>query len=486
MKRKNVFLSLLLSVMILIISQPAYAKSTNEVKLLDTDTETSLEITEEETKPITLDEIVTNKKAALNTENSKSNKFVGETVFNKAASSKFKSFKAVSGGPDLAIGNLTIKSPTQPFSYTDYTNFEMLVGNVGGTSISNVKLTVHVDNIQVLIQNFGTFNPGYGGTITVPLKGLCGSHQVKFSISGDATETRMDNNSCGGNFVWQSVIDLAALAPVQVEDPIVCGEEFSAKVPIANYGNLPATGVAINFELAGKDAGSTTLDIPAMTKKTLTLKITFFSSGAGQLTVKVDKNSKINDADRSNNYAVKQFSVIPEKDATIGKYLDATNIRIGIAPSTRDLLDGLGKHISFSDAKTAMLKWNGITNKAKVGYVATVDSESPSDCDVVLRTYPGTRDDFIAETNAYTDGSIIEPSLRHMDLNKYFFDGNDNSIQKKELKRTLTHETGHVFGLDHPRCRSIAIMHQSVLLKDGIASYDIELHDKANLKYLYS
>lgn len=266
----------------------------------------------------------------------------------------------------------------------------------------------------------------------------------------------------------------------------MCMEEFEVEASIANYGNLPATGVEVNFELAGKDAGNAVLDLPAMYQKTLTLHVTFYACGPGMIGTKVDKNNKINDADRSNNYALKQFSIAPEADATIGKYNDATNIRVGMAPTTRDLLNGSGKHISFSDAKTAVCRWNGITSKCKVGYVATVDSETPDDCDVILNAYPGGKKDFIAQTHAYVNGQLIEPSLRRMELNTYYFDGHDSTFGKNEMKRTLTHETGHVFGLDHPTCGSQAIMHQTGNLASGIASYNIESHDSANLKYLYS
>ena len=488
-KSKNVCLSLILSLAILICSQPAFAVS-NDDDFHDSGVKASIEIVAEETEPLkTSDLSEKTEKTTPNLENDSSdNSLIGRTTMKeiqnvKANFVKTNSAKAAASGPDLAIGNLAVNGATQPFSYTQYTNFEMLVANIGGQSISNVTVTWYVDGIKIsVLDNLGTFAPGFGGTFTVPVKGLSGKHQIAFTIAGSATETNTSNNACGNDYTWQSVIDLAAMAPTQVDDPIVYAEQFDVKAPIANYGNLPATGVSINFELAGKNAGSITIDVPAMTRKTLTLNITFYTCITGQLTVKVDKNNTINDADRSNNNITKQFTVT---DAVLGKYKDATNIIVGMAPSTRDLLDGTGNHISFDDAKNAILKWNGITSRAKIGHVAGVPTEEPDGYNVVLQATVKGADDFIARTHTLTNGQWIDPSLRVVELNTYFFNGNDSSIGKNELKRTLTHEMGHVFGLEHPLCGSRAIMRQSTDIQEGLASYNIELHDKQNLLFLY-
>lgn len=496
MKIRKAFLSIVLSVAVLIMSQPVFAVQNQSYESSQkSGTKASFEVLSQETEPLTLNDLKKHTKATLSnliTDSSDSD-LIGKTKFKEkpntksnsdsikdsgSVSVKANSVSATAAGPDLVIGNLAVTA-TQPFSYTAYTNFNMLIANIGKQSISNVTVRVFVDNTQILVENMGDFAAGFGGTLTVPLKGLCGSHQVKFTIAGDTGETNTSNNFCASNFTWQNVIDLAAETPEQVNDPIYCSEKNPIKVSISNYGNLLATNAPVNFELAGKNAGSTSLNIPAMTRKTLTLQVTFIC-GSGLLGVKVDNNNTINDADRSNNYALKQFKVIPEDGSLIGKYTDAANMKIAIAPSAHDLLDGSGNHISFGDADTAISKWNGITSKCRVAFVANVLSETPDGYDVVLRSFPGDEGDAIAMTSTNFEG------LRTMELSLYYFNGYSSTIGKKELKRTLTHETGHVFGLNHPLCNSKAIMHQSTLLKDGIASYDIEPHDSNSLKYLYS
>lgn len=479
-KARITFLSILLSAVITIFSQPGFAIQDINEKT-PANGQVSVDVTSKEIQSVSIDDIKT-----MQYKDSGINDFKGNFIAKSDAGlelDKKYSLDQAASGPDLAIGNLEVATPTQPFPYSDYVSFSMLVGNVGNQSISNVKVTTYVDGTQFYVDTFGTFAAGFGGTYTIPLKGLCGSHQIKFTISGGSVETDATNNSLINTFTWQNVIDLVAIAPTQVDDPIVCGEEFSVKAPIANYGNLPSTNVPINFELAGTNAGSTTLDIPAMTQKTLTLRVTYNNAGGGQLTVKVDKNNTINDADRSNNSVTKQFNVTPE---AIGKYKNATNIKIGLAPSTRDLLDGVGEHLSFSDVKTAMTRWNGITSKCNIGYVATVNSEEPNDCDIVVNTFSGDPSDgTTAQTSYSVTGNIIDPELRAMSLNRYYFD-NNSDFGSEKMKRTLTHETGHVFGLDHPECGSIAIMQQSRYFDEGLASYNIEFHDSNSLKCLYS
>lgn len=499
MNIKKVTLSLILLITVLMNSVPTFAvKNIDNKTIQNSDLKPEFKILSQQVKTLSLNDIINTEDSSE--EGTSKKRVTGkieleETVSNKSAPDYTKDSgyikdsgsvrkKAVlanvnSAGPDLVIGSITTSS-TQPFSYTENTNFNINVANIGGQSISNVILEVFVDGTRMLIQNFGTFAPGYRGIAQVSINGLCGTRQIECELSGDATETNTSNNSCVGSFRWRDVIDLGAIAPVQEDDPIICGQGFSVLAPIVNYGNLPATNVPVNLELYGSDVGSMTVDVPATSRLVITLEVTFNMCGSGPLGVKVDKNNTINDADRSNNYALKQFDVTPE---VIGKYNDATNLKIGLAPSTRDLLDGVGSHLSFSDVKAALTKWNGITNKCRVGYVATVNSESPEDCDVVIQTFPGNASDTKIAGTSRPDGSF-DSCLRVMQLSTYYFDSNDFGSAK--MKRTLTHEMGHVYGLDHPSCNNKAIMRQSWELQSGLASYNIEPHDINSLKYLYS
>lgn len=490
MRKVKVFLSIFLSVSFLIFSQPVYAAT--QIKqnngLRSSDTKANFEVLSVESRPLTINEIV-NRKATLSSleEGASDGSIIKRVELKENSSVNVDSISPSASGSDLAIGNLTTNPSTQPFSYTDDTDFKMLVANLGSASISNVRVAVLIDGSESWMDNLGTFSSGYGATYIVSVKGLCGIHRIEFTVEGDATETNTGNNKCGGNYTWKSVIDLAALAPEQVDGTLVCTEPFEVKAPVVNYGDISATDVQVNFVLAGWDAGSINLDLPARTGKIITLELTFNACGGGQFDVEVDKDKRINDADRSNNFTTRQFYITPEEDRTIGRYQGTISIKMAIAPSAHDLLDGSGKHISYSDANNAMTEWNGIVNDARVAVVENVQDESPDGYHVVLSAYPGNSQDFIAETKSTViNGQWIDTDLRRMTLNTYYFDGNDATIGKKELVRTLTHETGHVFGLDHPQCRSKAIMQQSVYLESGLASYAIELHDSANLKYLYS
>ncbi|WP_353616491.1 matrixin family metalloprotease [Clostridium sp. D33t1_170424_F3] len=48
--------------------------------------------------------------------------------------------------------------------------------------------------------------------------------------------------------------------------------------------------------------------------------------------------------------------------------------------------------------------------------------------------------------------------------------------------RTLTHEAGHVLGLDHPLCNDSAMMRQT---GDPLVSFSITDHDKHSLREKY-
>ncbi|QNK39730.1 CARDB domain-containing protein [Caproicibacter fermentans] len=483
MKRSKMFFSVFLTVAVLAIIQPVYAASPNRnsanpnmksaVKVLSID----------ESEPMAISDIINQKKAMLNTKDSDSGNDIikgAKLTENKQVKDSIMSPNA--SGPDLAIGSITTNPSTQPFSYTNYTKFSVPVANIGDTSDTNVTIATLIDGETAWIDNFGTFASGYGGIYTVSISKLCGSHRIDIEIEGDTTETNSSNNKSGRNYTWQSVIDLAAIAPTQVEDPLICTEEFHVKAPVVNYGDISVTGVRVDFYLPGGVTANTTVDLPAKTGRILTLTLTYYACGGGQFSVEVDKNKNINDVDRSNNYTTKQFYITPEEDAVIGRYQDPIKLKFAIAPSAQDLTV-----LSYSDISSAINKWNGIISTVKIDFVANVGNETPDDYNVVLNAYPGDSQDFIAETDAMIiNGQWIDTGLRRMKLNSYYFNGNDSTIGKKELIRTVAHETGHIYGLDHPTCQSQAIMFQSAYLDSGLASYNIELHDSANLKYLYS
>lgn len=200
MEKRKALLSFFLSGAILVFSQPAFAAQIDKGSH-KTDSIVSVEIVSEESQPLTIDDLKQRSQEEASGKDTSSSKFVGNTKLVEDLNAKAKLNVAAATGPDLAIGNLEIETPTQPFPYADYVKFNMLVANIGNQSISNVKVTTNVDGTDFFVSPLGTFTPGQGGMYTIPLKGLCGKHQIKFSISGDATKTKSTNNSMTNSFV---------------------------------------------------------------------------------------------------------------------------------------------------------------------------------------------------------------------------------------------------------------------------------------------
>lgn len=201
MRKVKVFLSIFLSVSFLIFSQPVYAAT--QIKqnngLRSSDTKANFEVLSVESRPLTINEIV-NRKATLSSleEGASDGSIIKRVELKENSSVNVDSISPSASGSDLAIGNLTTNPSTQPFSYTDDTDFKMLVANLGSASISNVRVAVLIDGSESWMDNLGTFSSGYGATYIVSVKGLCGIHRIEFTVEGDATETNTGNNKCGG------------------------------------------------------------------------------------------------------------------------------------------------------------------------------------------------------------------------------------------------------------------------------------------------
>lgn len=104
--------------------------------------------------------------------------------------------------------------------------------------------------------------------------------------------------------------------------------------------------------------------------------------------------------------------------------------------------------------KIALSKFNNITSKYKVNYAATVNTENPYDCNIVMTAFLGDNSDntsYVTAITTYYDNDRNFTNLRKMKLNRKYFD-NNSSFGSNKMKRTIAHETGHVFGLDHPKC----------------------------------
>ena len=389
-------------------------------------------------------------------------------------------------GYDLAIGNLEIDR-AEPLPYAEYTNFEMLIGNIGTETINDVHFLMYLDDNLYSSQGIGNFSPGYGGTIKIPVKGLAGTHKITFKISAGSgiTETNTNNNEVSATLDWEDTIDLAADF-VQYSGPLHIITYYDFRIPIINYGNLPAEDVEVVFEISGQDLASGTFDIPASTKRFLTLSISFNTYGEFEATTILDPDEKLDDPERSNNELSTDFEVPVVEEEFLGRYRDATNLTVAIAPSAQELLYNNG--FTYNEIKSLMMSWNDFDPDVQVTTVENISSESVgTDYSLVVRADDNPLQEEFAAVTApiFDEDGYIQNGYRVMALTPAYFSNQIEGITDAMKIRTIVHEVGHFLGLSHPTCDNVAIMQQSINLESGIASYAIEMHDIRSLQYLY-
>ena len=388
-------------------------------------------------------------------------------------------------GYDLAIGNLEIDR-AEPLPYAEYTNFEMLIGNIGTETINDVHFLMYLDDNLYSSQGIGDFSPGYGGTIKIPVKGLAGTHKITFKISAGSgiTETNTNNNEVSATLDWEDTIDLAADF-VQYSGPLHIITYYDFRIPIINYGNLPAEDVEVVFEISGQELASGTFDIPASTKRFLTLSISFNTYGEFEATTILDPDKKLDDPERSNNEQSTGFEVPVDEEEFLGRYHDATNRTVAIGASVQDIL--YNKGLPYAEVKNAIMAWNSLDTNVRITAVDNVSSEDIGDHSLLItRGSFDLGEDFAAVTDpVFDEDGYIVNGQRAMPISYQYFSGQVEGTTKAMKLRTLTHEIGHFLGLSHPTCENVAIMQQSHKLESGIASYAIEMHDIRSLQYLY-
>ena len=280
---------------------------------------------------------------------------------------------------------------------------------------------------------------------------------------------------------------------MHIEYPVRCLEPESMSFYLTNYGNVAVNQVLVQFQVGSSEPSPTRVDIPASTRITLRVNVTFQICGITYLTTEVDPNQEINDAERSNNESSTPVFVQADVERTLGSYTpeDASDLNIAIAPSAEKFFDGEGKHISYGDAYVALREWNDIVDGVNVSMITPVDTETPPfpGYHVVIVQNDSISEDDIAYTESPLNGAFSS-GQRELILNEYYFNGGDTDMgefTQDMMLRTLTHEIGHVWGLAHPsdQCQNKAIMRTSGYFSSGLATYEIVQHDIENLAYIY-
>ncbi|WP_101696558.1 CARDB domain-containing protein [Clostridium minihomine] len=412
-----------------------------------------------------------------------------------------KSITAAVSGPDLTIGNLNVVTSKTPFPYNEDVTFEMLVANIGTQSISNVRVQTYVDNNIVVNDSIGTLAANKGGTYSVPLRNLCGTHTIKFTISSTESETTTSNNSISNQFTWENAVDLAVYSFISEEgstfesckhndnekEPSDVTREFTLKV--ANYGNVSANNVKVNLMMGSSSIGTITADFSARTVKSFTLNYAIYKANNQlKLSAIIDPNNQTNDAKTENNTATRTFKVTYDTERWAGYFKNSKNINVQIFPAVEDYIINQSDSITSSELTSAIKQWNGISSAVSF-HSFTYADEDHDDFDIALDVAKLPRgvlgatflykqsgdllvdiDDVINDSSPYIK-SIIYLSPTLIDYN--------TDIQKT----TVIHEFGHALGLKHTFCDDKSIMKASVT--SLLSATSVQEHDKYNIKQIY-
>ena len=130
--------------------------------------------------------------------------------------------------------------------------------------------------------------------------------------------------------------------------------------------------------------------------------------------------------------------------------------------------------------------WNGITDKVKIKNVVVSSSDNISDETQVYILSDAEAFNLFPYTPAWTEQTGNSNALIVITLN----DALMSTRTEEQCARTLIHELGHVFGMDHPNesedgCEYASILYQSSYDNPTKCSSQVTGHDKYGLYNIY-
>lgn len=416
--------------------------------------------------------------------------------------------------PDLAVLNLKPKNyqETDTLPLSTQIPFSFQVGNYGSQPSPKATLKIYFAGTLKISQELPAISPGTGRNLEVGIRcEKAGIHKVRLEVNPLKAfgESDFSNNITEKSFKWGSGaskntgLSLWEFAMANGKEPVF--QQYvdqTFEMVIANTSSVAAVNPQTKIELmtvGGRPFTDSTQTINGTMAAgriySVPFKIRIDRRGGYILKVTVVPPAGYTDPDTKDNTA--QMNLIVTYGSN-GKTF-CTHFRNGKFPNGTALeiyKEGNVTVVSDEQIAQAASYWNGITDKISYKSLSTTTRK-----EIIISQEEGTFDEYpnaIAITdskprNDATNYTGAEVTLSKEWFNKFTNKGNWSAEYRKIA--CVSHELGHVIGLDHANvidskgndgesCGHPSIMTSATYNRDYSA--DLEEHDMYNLYYRYA
>ena len=322
-------------------------------------------------------------------------------------------------------------------------NFQYKIANYGGTNYNTI-VKVIVDGAEMGIVNIGTINNGYEYTFPLTISGVSeGTHEIKLIAIPTAGDSNDNNNIISKNFVWQGVPDLVvnSFKTVSGETKPVVGQPVEFIFTVTNQGTGMAEGVINNHIIINDQElyiiSTSNLDVGYTLTGRFT--VTFNERGMYIVELNVNKNQSIIESNFDNNAGA---------EMVICSHLLLQPWNSSYQTATFQVQNTFSD-LTKSQISNAIIHWNAQLTKPFLykSSVDTTDTDSSYNGvkTITQKNYGNTK--AIATCLSYTINShVVECDIM---CNTYYTFANSAQPDAYDIQSIITHELGHVLGVDH-------------------------------------
>lgn len=388
--------------------------------------------------------------------------------------------------PDLSV---TYLNATTDLLTGQTSRFSYKVSNLGGSIAKDVEMAFIVEDGLAGTFNLGDIEAGKTANAYFVLGAIQNKGRYGIGVYADFNnkieESDETNNFYGKYFTWYDeedynpdlTVEILAPASGKISGAKDADDTKTVSFRIYNEGPKP-TPTGQKFDLyvyidGRKFAGMRVSDIPAFTGFPGSFKMGITGYKPFEMEMEIDALDEIVETNENNNSDSRNYSpyycIHRSKNIKNPPY-PAEDIKVQIESSA---FFGLLNQNVFSKALGA---WNGITDKVRIKNVTVSDVLNP-DTQILIRSDLFPDDDFVfGDTIEVGNGGKPMIAIK---LNKDLLLGKPES----QYIRTIVHELGHGFGMDHPAltpasCGYPSIMYTSNHTNDNVRVDVVTSHDK--------
>ena len=309
-------------------------------------------------------------------------------------------------------------------------------------------------------------------------------------------ESDETNNFLGKYFTWYDEDNYAPDLTVEITSPtnntILEGtyadesNKETVEFKIANIGPVDSPDNKFTLYVYADGKPITGMRVSPMSKFTAlsgNFKMNVNAYKAFELEMVIDTLNEVKEANENNNSDLKEYNVrycIHRSNNITEPPFPADDVKVQI--NTNAFFGYMTQDLYASKLGA----WNGITDKVKIKNVVVSSSDNISDETQVYILSDAEAFNLFPYTPAWTEQTGNSNALIVITLN----DALMSTRTEEQCARTLIHELGHVFGMDHPNesedgCEYASILYQSSYDNPTKCSSQVTGHDKYGLYNIY-